>query len=84
MEVYMKIYVLLNEKVNGVDTIFVSENINDIWMSICEKFTQSKGYAKLEIWEKGKCTCNIKGNEILSKIVDEVQGTKAEKNEFQY
>lgn len=48
-------------------------------MSICEKFTQSKGYAKLEIWEKGKCTCNIKGNEILSKIVDEVQGTKAEK-----
>lgn len=30
MEVYMKIYVLLNEKVNGVDTICVSENINDI------------------------------------------------------
>lgn len=72
----MKIYVLLNQKNNGFDTVCVSEDINKIRTSICEDFHPDKDYPKLEIWENDECIYHTTGNkDLIRKIADEITDT---------
>lgn len=63
----MKIYVLLRQKYEGSDTVYVSENINKIRTSICEDF-----YPEFEIWEDGEMIYQTSGDDALRAILKEM------------
>ena len=68
----MKIYVLLKQGYEGIETVCVSENINKIRTSICKDFDAKEDYPELEIWEDGKTIDGATGSNVLKKIAAEL------------